>query len=572
MKRFFTFLILLFLSTSAFAQSDWNLVWKMDTMPFSGWENDTTKKVSEMAIVKAGFDTDQDGWGEFLCAWTDMDSNYTLMYEATGDDTYELVWYWQHPGSGNSFANTFAGIAVGDIDNNGKVDILCSLPSVVNGDSPSRLWVFEWSGVVGENKYGRYTDDGMMPTNEWNYNVPDGIDFRPYSQTIEDIDKDGVNELITGVRQGDRGREVVVSSVVGQLSGFGSFNVEFNFAQNFGGSNYCTTTGDLDGDGNTEIYMFIWNMFTMRIFECMGDQQYETVFEVDELYGDENIDYGGLDGLRVADVNGDGVNEMYMAGTEPQNQIFIVTGISDISQMTSDDIQELLTIPATGNTSIEDGVGKFRSMYMADPDKDGNLSMMIAGERNGQIYDVEYKGEGDPADSASWDVNVIFDIWELSGFGPDDNPTLSPRMFYGHPADDMDNDGRDEYLFVNYSTDHSVWDGDAYVWILEIGEATNIKDADNLPNSIVLKQNYPNPFNPATNIEFSLNEMSNVRLVVYDVLGRELETLVKSSLPAGVHSYEFNAANYSTGIYYYSLFVGNGSSDLLQTKKMMLLK
>jgi hypothetical protein len=566
MKRLSTFLILLFVSTSVFAQSDWNVVWKMDTMPYSGWSNDTTKNVSEMAIVKAGFDTDQDGWGEFLCAWTDMDSNYTLMYEATGDDTYELVWEWQHPVPTNSFA----GIAVGDIDNNDVVELIITLPSVASGENPPRLWVFEWTGVVGENKYGRYTGDEMRPTNEWNYNLPSGTDFRPYSQTIEDIDNDGMNELITGVRSGDRGREVVVSSVQGQLSGFGSWNIEFNFAQSFGGSNYCTTTGDLDGDGNREIYMFVWDMFTMRIFECNGDQDYTTVFEVDELYGTEAIDYGGLDGLRVADVNGDGVNEMYIAGTEPQNQIFIVTGLSDISQMTSDDIQELLKIPATGNSV--GGVGKFRSMYMADPDGDGNLSMMIAGERNGQIYDVEYKGEGDPADSASWDVNVIFDIWEESGTDPNNSESVTPRLFYGHPADDMDNDGRDEYLFVNYSTDHSIWDGDAYVWMLEIGEATAIEETGILPTSIELKQNYPNPFNPATKIEFSLNKMSDVKLVVYDVLGRELETLVNQSMSAGIHSFKFDASNYSSGVYYYSLFVGNGSSDVVQTRKMMLLK
>ena len=79
-----------------------------------------------MAIVKAGFDTDQDGWGEFLCAWTDLDSNYTLMYEATGDNTYELVWSFLHPVP----ANTFAGIVVGDIDNNDIVEIIITSPYI----------------------------------------------------------------------------------------------------------------------------------------------------------------------------------------------------------------------------------------------------------------------------------------------------------------------------------------------------------------------------------------------------------------------------------------------------------
>lgn len=568
MKKYLSLLILFLVSTSVIAQSDWSVVWKLDTLPFFSMINDSTKQYSEISIIKAGFDTDQDGWGEFLCAWTDLDSNYTLMYEATGDNTYELVWYFLHPVP----ANTFPGIAVGDIDNNGKVDILISLPSVTNAESPNpaRLWIFEWSGVVGENKYGNYGSGEMMPTNEWDYDVAAETDFRPYSQSIIDIDNDGMNELVTGVRAGDRGREVIVSSVNGELAGFGSWNIEFNFAGDLGGSNYSTTTGDLDGDGNIEIHMFVWNFFTMRIFECMGDMLYDQVFEVDELYVDSGIDHGGLDAVGIADVNDDGVNEMYLAGMEAPNQLFIITGVSDVSQMTSDNIQKLLTIPPIGSAA---GQGKLRSMYLADPDKDGNISMMIGGERNGRIFDVEYKGEGDPADSTSWDVNIIFDIWEESGFSPDASPTLSPRLFYGHPGGDMDNDGKDEYIFVNYSVDFSVWEGDSYIYIIEIDEVTDVNnDAGLLPNSIELKQNYPNPFNPATNIEFSLNKMSDVKLVVYDVLGRELETLVNRSMPAGIHSFKFDAANYSTGIYYYSLYVGNGSSNLLQTKKMLLLK
>jgi len=105
MKR--VLLLFVLFSTLTFAQSNWNMVWKLSQKPFMD-----PQIGSEMAIVKAGFDTDQDGWGEFLCAWTDLDKNFILMYEASADNTYDLVWYWQYPVA----ANTFAGVAVGDID------------------------------------------------------------------------------------------------------------------------------------------------------------------------------------------------------------------------------------------------------------------------------------------------------------------------------------------------------------------------------------------------------------------------------------------------------------------------
>ncbi|MCB0748885.1 MAG: hypothetical protein KDC90_15605, partial [Ignavibacteriae bacterium] len=176
MKAKLLLLITLFTSTLMFSQQDWNLVWTMDQLPFLPEQTG-----SEMAIVKAGYDTDNDGWGEFLCAWTDLEANYILMYEATADNTYDLVWYWQYPLQ----ANSFAGIEVGDFDSNGKVEIITTMPTVVGDDSPERIWFFEWSGVEGENKYGKGDLGAVEPTRGWNFNIENGIDFRPYSLTME---------------------------------------------------------------------------------------------------------------------------------------------------------------------------------------------------------------------------------------------------------------------------------------------------------------------------------------------------------------------------------------------------
>ena len=555
MKKAILLLSIFIFSSQIFSQSNWNLVWKLTQKPFMD-----PQVGSEMAIVKAGFDTDQDGWGEFLCAWTDLDKNYILMYEASADNTYDLVWYWQYPVA----ANSFAGIAVGDIDNNGKVDIITTMPSVANTESPNppRLWVFQWSGVVGENNYGNGTGDAVTPSSDWNFGLLDNKDLRPYSLQVEDIDSDGKNELVVGVRQGTDGRGFMVCSVEGELDGFGFWVTEFSHLQTYGGSIYSVTTGDMDQDGKREIYMFVWNLFTMRIFEAQGDQNYQLAFAVDQLYNTQAIDFGSLEGVRVADVDHNGKNEMYIAATEPVNQIFVIDETDDVSTLTLANIHELMRIPKIN-------VGKFRTLNIADPDGDGNLSLLIGGEGNGQIYEVEYKGSGSPIDSVSWNWKAIFDVWELSGIAPTDNPTLTPRYFYGSYAADMDKDGKGEYLFVNYSTDFSVWQDDAYIWMLEVGEPNAVKNEGSLiPETLQLEQNYPNPFNPTTKIRFGLPESQFVSLKVFDVLGNTLATLVNENLSAGSYSFNFDASKLSSGIYFYTLTAGNASI----TKKMILLR
>ncbi len=268
-------------------------------------------------------------------------------------------------------------------------------------------------------------------------------------------------------------REVMVASVQGELSGFGQWTVEYS-AQNLdGGSLYSVTTGDLDGDGNREIYAFVWNMFTFRIFECYGDKNYEKVFSVDQLYADREIDYGALDGVVVADVDNNGINEMYIAGTEPNNQMFVISNVSDVSAMTADDIKEFYSIPAQAG-------GKLRAMYLADPDQDGKADLMIAGETNGQIFDLEYKGEGDPTDPANWELFVAFDLFEYAGFPADAGPSFDPRLFYGSPATDMDKDGLDEYVFINYRTNFDTWTDDSYVFMIEADkDVTGIETVKN---------------------------------------------------------------------------------------------
>jgi len=94
-----------------------------------------------------------------------------------------------------------------------------------------------------------------------------------------------------------------------------------------------------------------------------------------------------------------------------------------------------------------------------------------------------------------------------------------------------------------------------------------------VPQKFHLSQNYPNPFNPTTNIRFDLppspqGEGLGVRVIIYDILGREIQTLVNEQLSPGTYEVEFDGTNYSSGVYYYSLIAG----EFTQTKRMVLIK
>ncbi len=90
----------------------------------------------------------------------------------------------------------------------------------------------------------------------------------------------------------------------------------------------------------------------------------------------------------------------------------------------------------------------------------------------------------------------------------------------------------------------------------------------NLPVECTLFQNFPNPFNPATTIRFQLPGSSDVRLTVFDVLGREVSVLVNEKRNAGVYEVKFDGSNLASGMYFYRLQAGN----LVQTRKLLLLR
>jgi len=107
------------------------------------------------------------------------------------------------------------------------------------------------------------------------------------------------------------------------------------------------------------------------------------------------------------------------------------------------------------------------------------------------------------------------------------------------------------------------------IWYYDLSWWTSVNDK---PSSTVsafrIEQNYPNPFNPTTIINYSVNSTRHTKLIVYDLLGREIATLVDQIQAPGTYSVRFDAANLSGGVYFYRLSAGNYT----ETKKMILQK
>ena len=122
----------------------------------------------------------------------------------------------------------------------------------------------------------------------------------------------------------------------------------------------------------------------------------------------------------------------------------------------------------------------------------------------------------------------------------------------------------------NYSFEVLAGTRDSKVICLS-GGADLVTSADlteEIPTEFILHQNYPNPFNPSTKIEFQIPKPGFVNLKVYDILGSEVTILINEHMQPGNFVFDFDASTLASGIYFYSLNVG----EFVSTKKMVLMK
>ena len=190
------------------------------------------------------------------------------------------------------------------------------------------------------------------------------------------------------------------------------------------------------------------------------------------------------------------------------------------------------------------------------------LNWETATEVNNFGFDVERKYQV---------ASSEYQNWEKIGFVEGNGTTNSPReySFIDDNLPDVDN--------VSYRLKQIDIDGTfSYSKVVEVNltEITGVEDDKQY--TFALEQNYPNPFNPVTTINFTIPNVvdanfastTNAKLIVYNMLGQQVSTLVNEIKPAGNYQVQFDGSNLPSGIYFYTLSYG----EFLQTRKLVLLK
>ena len=160
--------------------------------------------------------------------------------------------------------------------------------------------------------------------------------------------------------------------------------------------------------------------------------------------------------------------------------------------------------------------------------------------------------------------NVYISTWGIQSVVRYDinfaNPPVVVASSLSNPAD----------IYVNRMTDTLAVPnaGNSTVGLFLLDIPTGISQVSGIANSFELHQNYPNPFNPSTNLEFGISDLGFVSLKIYDLLGKEVTTLVNEVLSPGTYKYTFDASDLSSGIYYYKM----EAEGFSETKRMTVLK
>ena len=183
------------------------------------------------------------------------------------------------------------------------------------------------------------------------------------------------------------------------------------------------------------------------------------------------------------------------------------------------------------------------------------------------MMDVDDDGDMDLYCAAMGDQSIS--LWENDGSEHFTKHLLtgSCQGGFGVISEDIDSDGDMDFVAVGYTSNKLVW--------FENNSITEVEKNGPVPSEFGLHQNYPNPFNPTTTINFTIPFVEapykaslQTELIIYDILGREVQTLLNMPIQPDNYEVTFNAADLPSGVYYYRLTSGEFS----QTMKMLLLK
>ncbi|NWF90741.1 MAG: VCBS repeat-containing protein [Ignavibacteriaceae bacterium] len=562
-------------------------------------------------------DLDNDGKAEVLA--TDYQNNGRVHVMEQNGDKLEIVWSSPKIYGFNSTASTPRWIRTGDLDGDGKGEIIFPIGKTTASDYELQVWEYN----DADNQYQFAIS--LLPNN---FSTQGVGNFRMSREvaSVYDFDNDGSDELIMS----NRDHRIYVLGISGDVPGFGGWVLEGGDpavvpvnSNSFSISHWHSVPADLNGDGSEEIVNHMWNFLAFWTIKPTGVNTYAYPdTSVDNYYveflKDAAVDAVAFMGIQVVDVDGDGKDEIagiqYSGASDRDYDPFLVSFNTTDDVMYGWDTTKFSLIGENLWETAGLGTGQFWGVGAADLNGNGKQEILLGGSTNYTVVSLEYNGTGSILDPANYTASVAYSgghiskmsAWEvrdslgtIDTVAVGDAPFVS-KMFAGC---DINGNGKQE-VFLSYQSvfdsikyTHKRWNGSAYVTDSTFGvngvvmvrnedqvtvrmlEATltGIKEI-NLgivtPEDYTLEQNYPNPFNPTTSIRFSLPLQKKISVIVYDILGNEVKTLINNQ--------EFEKGNYevtwdgtnnfgsavASGQYIYTMKYGNFSKSL----KMTLLK
>ncbi len=632
MKKKFTFTFL-FLLVATFAVSQVHIGGKFTpklstTKPDSAYFGDIGVRGAWVTN-----DLNKDGKPEILL--TDYTKTGRVhAFQAKNNDTLE--WIWSSPllnqtlQYGTGGGSTPRTIRSGDLDGDGKGEIIFLR---LGGG----FLVFEWDGVVGSHKFGTKPSAVIPPTVVYGPGfgslagtaVEGGLQSNVEHYEIMDIDKDGIQELITPKNlSGSVNDDYLIISAIGEWAfeeqGFASFQIEgatpgrSASTKYGGGSPYAIHPADLDGDGKFEMVCHNWNFGDYFVIKATGPDTYVLADTANPTNGNQfyrftpTFDHVALFGGTVADLDKDGNQEVYFpmfADDGPETGSLFVINYKPGDNVLKADATRVARVMSNVSQNISGNPISSFSATTGDFDGNGKGEIIVASSYPSNVVAVEFQG-GDIIDPANYIRKVYYtgegDIYSgiavRDSLGTKDTVRTRGEGFVSKlsPPIDIDGDGKLElalpyqaladsitYSWQTYDIITSVFviDSSRKVtnpkkWVLRLLErdkSNSVYSKDMViitPDDYVLQQNYPNPFNPTTNINFVLPLDKKISLKIYDMLGKEVRSLISNEdYTKGSHIVEWNGKNNSgrqvaSGTYIAKMTSGN----LEKTIKMVLLK